>query len=31
MDLADMPGRPCSAAAALELVGDRWALLVVRG
>lgn len=24
------PGRPCSVAAALQLVGDRWALLVVR-
>ena len=30
MDLADLPGRPCPAAAALELVGDRWSLLVVR-
>ena len=28
--LADLPGRPCPIAAALELVGDRWALLVVR-
>ncbi|GAB3600575.1 helix-turn-helix domain-containing protein [Angustibacter peucedani] len=28
--LADLPGRPCSAAAALDVVGDRWALLVVR-
>lgn len=28
--LADLPGRPCSIAAALELVGDRWALLAVR-
>jgi DNA-binding HxlR family transcriptional regulator len=25
-----LPGRPCSIAAALELVGERWALLVVR-
>ena len=25
-----LPGRPCAAAAALELVGDRWALLAVR-
>lgn len=25
-----LPGRPCSVAAALHLVGDRWALLVVR-
>ena len=28
--LTDLPGRPCPAAAALELVGERWALLVVR-
>jgi DNA-binding HxlR family transcriptional regulator len=28
--LAGLPGRPCPAAAALELVGERWALLVVR-
>lgn len=28
--LQDLPGRPCSIAAALEVVGDRWALLVVR-
>lgn len=26
----ELPGRPCPAAAALELVGERWALLVVR-
>lgn len=25
-----LPGRPCSVAASLELVGDRWSLLVVR-
>lgn len=25
-----LPGRPCSVAAGLELIGDRWALLVVR-
>jgi DNA-binding HxlR family transcriptional regulator len=25
-----LPGRPCSIAAALELVGERWSLLVVR-
>jgi len=25
-----LPGRPCSAAAALHVVGDRWSLLVVR-
>jgi DNA-binding HxlR family transcriptional regulator len=28
--LADLPGRPCSIAASLELVGERWALLVIR-
>ena len=28
--LADLPGRPCPIAAALEVVGERWALLVVR-
>jgi DNA-binding HxlR family transcriptional regulator len=28
--LADLPGRPCPIAAALELVGARWALLIVR-
>lgn len=28
--LAGLPGRPCPMAAALELVGERWALLVVR-
>jgi DNA-binding HxlR family transcriptional regulator len=30
MSLAQLPGRPCPIAAALELVGERWALLVVR-
>jgi DNA-binding HxlR family transcriptional regulator len=25
-----IPGRPCSIAAALEIVGDRWSLLIVR-
>jgi DNA-binding HxlR family transcriptional regulator len=30
VDLADLPGRACSIAAALDLVGDRWSLLVVR-
>ena len=25
-----LPGRPCSVAAGLQLIGDRWALLVVR-
>ncbi|MGX5654115.1 winged helix-turn-helix transcriptional regulator [Geodermatophilus nigrescens] len=29
-DLAALPGRPCTIAAALELVGERWSLLVVR-
>ena len=29
-DPATLPGRPCSLAAALEVVGDRWALLAVR-
>jgi DNA-binding HxlR family transcriptional regulator len=28
--LADLPGRPCPIAAALDVVGDRWALLVIR-
>ena len=28
--LADLPGRPCPIAAALEVVGERWALLIVR-
>jgi DNA-binding HxlR family transcriptional regulator len=30
IDVASLPGRPCAVAAALELVGDRWALLAVR-
>ena len=30
VSLAELPGRPCPVAAALELVGERWALLVVR-
>jgi DNA-binding HxlR family transcriptional regulator len=30
MVLAELAGRPCPIAAALELVGERWALLVVR-
>lgn len=30
ISLADLPGRPCPIAASLELVGERWALLVVR-
>lgn len=28
--LADLAGRPCPIAASLELVGERWSLLVVR-
>jgi DNA-binding HxlR family transcriptional regulator len=28
--LANLPGRPCPIAAALQLVGERWALLIVR-
>jgi DNA-binding HxlR family transcriptional regulator len=28
--LAELPGRPCAIAASLEVVGERWALLVVR-
>jgi DNA-binding HxlR family transcriptional regulator len=28
--LAELPGRPCPLAAGLEVVGERWALLVVR-
>jgi DNA-binding HxlR family transcriptional regulator len=28
--LVDLPGRPCPIAAALEVVGERWSLLVVR-
>lgn len=27
---AELPGRPCSIAAALDVVGDRWSLLAVR-
>ena len=30
IDLADLPGRPCPIAAGLEVVGERWSLLVVR-
>lgn len=30
VQLAALPGRPCPIAASLELVGDRWALLIVR-
>ncbi len=28
--LHELPGRACSIAGALEVVGDRWSLLVVR-
>jgi len=28
--LADLPGRPCPIAASLDVVGERWSLLVVR-
>jgi DNA-binding HxlR family transcriptional regulator len=28
--LAKLPGRPCPIAASLELVGERWSLLVIR-
>lgn len=28
--LADLPGRPCPIAAALGVVGERWALLIIR-
>jgi DNA-binding HxlR family transcriptional regulator len=30
IDPSTLPGRPCSIAAALDLVGDRWSLLAVR-
>jgi DNA-binding HxlR family transcriptional regulator len=30
IDPTELPGRPCAAAAALEIVGDRWSLLAVR-
>jgi DNA-binding HxlR family transcriptional regulator len=30
VDLTELPGRPCSIAAALDLVGERWSLLVIR-
>jgi|SRR4051812_15881838 DNA-binding HxlR family transcriptional regulator len=29
-DPVTLPGRPCSVASALDLVGDRWALLAIR-
>jgi DNA-binding HxlR family transcriptional regulator len=28
--LSELPGRPCPIAASLEVVGERWALLVIR-
>ena len=28
--LAELPGRPCPIAVSLEVVGERWALLVIR-
>jgi DNA-binding HxlR family transcriptional regulator len=28
--LAELPGRPCPIALSLEVVGERWALLVIR-
>ena len=28
--LGELPGRPCPIAASLEVVGERWALLVIR-
>jgi DNA-binding HxlR family transcriptional regulator len=30
VELSELPGRRCAIAAALELVGERWSLLVVR-
>jgi DNA-binding HxlR family transcriptional regulator len=30
VSLAELPGRPCPIAASLEVVGERWALLVIR-
>jgi DNA-binding HxlR family transcriptional regulator len=30
VNLSELPGRPCSIAAALDVVGDRWSLLAVR-
>jgi DNA-binding HxlR family transcriptional regulator len=28
--LADLPGRPCPIAASLEVIGERWSLLIIR-
>src|SRR6476646_737026 len=30
IDHGTLPGRPCSIAAALDLIGDRWSLLAIR-
>lgn len=30
IDPTTLPGRPCSLAAALEVIGDRWSLLAIR-
>ncbi|HEY3749669.1 MAG TPA: helix-turn-helix domain-containing protein, partial [Pseudonocardiaceae bacterium] len=30
IDPSSLPGRPCSIAAALDLIGDRWSLLAIR-
>jgi DNA-binding HxlR family transcriptional regulator len=30
IDPATLPGRPCSIASALQVVGDRWSLLAIR-
>jgi DNA-binding HxlR family transcriptional regulator len=30
LDVPAVAGRPCSVAAALEIIGDRWSLLIVR-
>ena len=30
IDPSALPGRPCSIAAALDLIGDRWSLLAIR-
>jgi len=30
LPLAELPGRPCPIAASLEVVGERWSLLVIR-
>jgi DNA-binding HxlR family transcriptional regulator len=30
LTLSDLPGRPCPIAASLEVIGERWALLIIR-